>query len=151
MKNDKILTVDAVKMVRKIRDDSDIDLLVIMPELKNRRKTTVAMRKILADIPAPKDIIVTSKEEIKKNNFSRNNIFHIALKSVLVFEQIKIPKTHDLEFLLTLIPEKWNLNKLNCNLESLTEWAVESRYPSNWDEATEDDAVSAVRKCSNYR
>jgi len=60
--------------------DSDIDLLVIMPELKNRRKTTVAMRKTLADIPAPKDIIVASSEEIKKNKFSQNNIFHIALK-----------------------------------------------------------------------
>ena len=68
--------------------DSDIDLLVIMAELKNRRETTVAMRKILADIPAPKDIIVTSKEEIKKNNFSQNNIFHIALEEgKIVYDQ----------------------------------------------------------------
>ena len=60
--------------------DSDIDLLIVMSELKNRRKTTIEMRKILADIPVPKDIIVTSEEEIVKNNFSCNSIFHIALE-----------------------------------------------------------------------
>ncbi len=67
-----------------------------------------------------------------------------AMKSVLVFEQIKTPKTHDLEYLLTLIPRKWNLGKLNCNLESLTEWAVEARYPGDWDEASEEDAIIAT-------
>ena len=60
--------------------DSDIDLLIVMSALKNRRKTTIEIRKILADIPAPKDIIVTSKKEIAQNNFSGNNIFHIALE-----------------------------------------------------------------------
>ena len=89
----------------------------------------------------------TSKEELMPRHacWLAQQATEKALKSVLVFEQIKIPKTHDLEFLLTLIPEKWNLNKLNCNLESLTEWAVESRYPGDWDEATEDDAVSALQ------
>ncbi len=68
--------------------DSDIDLLIIMPELKNRRKTTIEIRKTLADISAPKDIIVASKEEIVKNNFSRNNIFHIALEEgKIVYDQ----------------------------------------------------------------
>ena len=68
--------------------DSDIDLLIIMPKLKNRRETTIKMRKILADIPAPKDIIVTSKDEITNNNFSQNNIFHIALEEgKIIYDQ----------------------------------------------------------------
>ncbi len=68
--------------------DSDIDLLIVMSALKNRRKTTIEIRKTLADIPASKDIIVASKQEIEQNNFSRNNIFHIALEEgKIVYDQ----------------------------------------------------------------
>ena len=63
----------------KSTTESDVDLLVIMREFENRRKTTVEIRKILSDIPVPKDIIVSSVNEINNNNFSQNNIFYIAL------------------------------------------------------------------------
>ena len=39
---------------------------------------------------------------------------------------------------------KFAIEDLNCNLESLTEWAVEARYPGDWDEASEEDAIVAT-------
>ena len=98
----------------------------------------------IEDLKAAKSFL--SKEELMPRHacWLAQQAAEKAMKSVLVFEKIKIPKTHDLEYLLTLIPEKWNLNKLNCNFESLTEWAVEARYPGDWDEASEEDAVAAT-------
>jgi len=99
----------------------------------------------IEDLKAAKSFL--SKEELMPRHacWLAQQAAGKVLKSVLVFEQIKIPKTHDLEYLLTLIPEKWNLHKLNSNLESLTEWAVEARYPGDWDEASEEDAIFAVK------
>jgi len=67
-----------------------------------------------------------------------------ALKAVLVFLQIDFPKTHDLDALRNLIPEDWPLKKNQPDLASLTEWAVEARYPGDWPEAVETDARSAI-------
>ena len=44
--------------------DSDIDLLVVMPGEVNRRRITVDILHALHNMPAPKDIIVTTEQEI---------------------------------------------------------------------------------------
>jgi uncharacterized protein len=44
--------------------DSDYDLIVVMPEGVDRRATTVAIRRRLADLPAAKDIIVTTAADL---------------------------------------------------------------------------------------
>ena len=69
-----------------------------------------------------------------------------ALKAVLVFLQIDFPKTHDLDALRNLIPDGWRLKPDHPDLASLTEWAVEARYPGDWPEAVERDARLAVEK-----
>jgi predicted nucleotidyltransferase len=43
---------------------SDVDLLVVLPEVVDKRRTTVEIRRALADLPAGKDIIVTTPAEI---------------------------------------------------------------------------------------
>ncbi len=52
-----------------------------------------------------------------------------SLKAVLIFPQIEFPFRHDLELFRTLFPEDWQCSQLT-NLEQLTEWAVEGRYPT---------------------
>jgi HEPN domain-containing protein len=69
-----------------------------------------------------------------------------AIKTVLVFLQIDFPRTHDLDALRNLVPDGWHLRNDHPDLASLTEWAVEARYPGNWPEAVEADARSAVRQ-----
>ncbi len=48
------------------RDDSDIDLLVVMPDASDRRATTVAILDCLANLPVAKDVVVTTPDEIAR-------------------------------------------------------------------------------------
>ena len=44
--------------------DSDIDFLVILPRVDSKRRAAVEIRRALAHFPVPKDIIVSTPEEI---------------------------------------------------------------------------------------
>ena len=46
--------------------DSDVDLLVVLPEVRNKRQAAIEIRRALSGFHAPKDIIVTSPEEISR-------------------------------------------------------------------------------------
>lgn len=67
-----------------------------------------------------------------------------ALKAVLVFEQIAFPRTHNLSTLFNLIPARWRLKDVAADLERLTEFAVESRYPADVPDITDEEARMAV-------
>lgn len=65
-----------------------------------------------------------------------------ALKALLVLEGIDFPFTHDLESLLELHDE-WPQRTTRADLEQLTEWGAESRYPGDWPELTAEDGARA--------
>ena len=44
--------------------DSDVDLLVVLDSCPNKRKAVVAMLRALSGMPAAKDVIVTTPDEI---------------------------------------------------------------------------------------
>ena len=67
-----------------------------------------------------------------------------ALKAVLILLQIDFPRTHDLDTLHNLVPDGWQFKDACPDLASLTEWAVEARYPGDWLEATDAEAATAV-------
>lgn len=54
--------------------DSDYDLVVVMPEGVDRRAMTVAMRRRLADLPAAKDIIVTTAADLARGSHIAGSI-----------------------------------------------------------------------------
>lgn len=68
-----------------------------------------------------------------------------AIKAALFLINVEPPKTHDIERLIGLLPAGWQLKRNPADYAGLSEWAVESRYPGEWQEATEDDAKEAVR------
>lgn len=74
-----------------------------------------------------------------------------ALKAALVLEEIDYPFTHDLNALRNLLPDSWPLSADNSELAELTEWAVEARYPGEWPQATESDAIRAESQARNVR
>ncbi len=43
-----------------------MDLLVVLPQVDNKRQVTIEIRRALADLPVAKDIIVTTPEEIAR-------------------------------------------------------------------------------------
>ena len=59
--------------------DSDIDLLVVLPKVENKRRASVAIRRALSDLPVSKDIFVTTPDEIQK----RGNLVGDILKAAL--------------------------------------------------------------------
>jgi len=67
-----------------------------------------------------------------------------ALKAVLISLQIDFPRTHDLDVLRNLVPDGWQLKDTHSDLADLTEWATEARYPGDWEEPTDEEAVGAV-------
>lgn len=67
-----------------------------------------------------------------------------AVKAALVFLQVEFPYRHDLGLLRTYLPDGWLLKENPADLDDLSQWAVESRYPGSPREASEDDAGVAV-------
>ncbi|MDE0427106.1 MAG: HEPN domain-containing protein [Candidatus Poribacteria bacterium] len=67
-----------------------------------------------------------------------------ALKAALIFLQIDFRRTHDLNVLRDLLPERWQLKTALPNLRGLNRWAIEARYREDGREATETDASTAV-------
>jgi uncharacterized protein len=59
---------------------SDIDLLVIFNEPIDTRRMTVAIRRALRDIPAPKDIVATTSDTLSREGRKIGTVYRPALR-----------------------------------------------------------------------
>lgn len=62
------------------QEDSDVDLLVVLPEVADKRQTAIAIHNALNDLPVAKDIIVTTPEEINRRGHLVSSILRPALR-----------------------------------------------------------------------
>jgi uncharacterized protein len=60
--------------------ESDIDLLVVLPEVANKRQAAVAIRRAFTDLAVPKDIVVTTPEEIARRGDIVGTVLRPALR-----------------------------------------------------------------------
>ena len=68
--------------------DSDIDLLVVVPETADKHRVAVAIRRELRDLPASKDIVVATPAEIERRRDISGTVLHEALQTgTVVYEQ----------------------------------------------------------------
>ena len=68
--------------------DSDVDLLVVLPSVDDKRRAAVAIRRLLADLPVAKDIVVTTPEEITTRGQLVGTILRPALREgTVVYER----------------------------------------------------------------
>lgn len=68
-----------------------------------------------------------------------------ALKCLLIFQNLSAPKAHDLGYLQQRLPQTLKTAHLPVReLEALSHWAVESRYPGEETEADSRDAAIAL-------
>ena len=74
-----------------------------------------------------------------------------ALKAALELEANDYPYTHDLNALRNLLPDSWSVRVDHPDLTELSQWAVEARYPGEWPEATEIDAIRAETEARALR
>ena len=62
------------------RAQSDVDLLVVLRSVSDKRRSAIEIRQALADLPIGKDIIVTTPEEIAKRGDLVGTILRPALR-----------------------------------------------------------------------
>ena len=67
--------------------DSDVDLLVVLPQVTNKRRTAVEIRRALADLPVCKDIIVATPEEIARRGDLVGTVLRLALQEGKVLHE----------------------------------------------------------------
>ncbi|MGH9372959.1 MAG: nucleotidyltransferase domain-containing protein, partial [Vicinamibacterales bacterium] len=63
---------------------SDVDLLVVFADVKNKRQTTIEIRRALGDLPLSKDVIVTTPAELAL----RGELVGSVLRSALLEGQV---------------------------------------------------------------
>jgi uncharacterized protein len=62
------------------RADSDLDLLVVLPQAENKRRAAVQILRALNGLPISKDVIVTTPEEIAARGSSVGHVLRPALR-----------------------------------------------------------------------
>lgn len=67
------------------------------------------------------------------------------IKAVFVFENVNFPRNYDIERLRDLAPGGWKLKEQFPDLAALTIWSVESRYPGNTPDITENEARETLK------
>lgn len=63
---------------------SDVDLLVVMEEVPDKRRAAVEMRRELSDLPVSKDIVVTTPDEIARRGKVVGSLLRAALRDAKI-------------------------------------------------------------------
>jgi len=71
------------------REDSDLDLLVVLPKVEHKRKAAIQIGNALSNLPISKDIVVTTPEEISKYGKTVGNILRPALEEGKIIYESK--------------------------------------------------------------
>jgi predicted nucleotidyltransferase len=70
------------------RPDSDLDLLVVLPHVRDKRRVTVEILRALNGIPASKDVVVTTPDEIAIRGNTIGYVLYPALREgKIVYER----------------------------------------------------------------
>ena len=68
--------------------DSDIDLLVVLQDVADKRRTAVEIRRVLSDMLVCKDIVVTTPDEIARRGDLPGSVLRPALREgKVLYEQ----------------------------------------------------------------
>ena len=73
------------------------------------------------------------------------------LKALLTHRSVDFPRTHNLEIQAGLLPDGPRLGVELVELAALTRFAIEGRYPGDWEAATRGEADSCVATAHRVR
>ncbi|MDD4892163.1 MAG: HEPN domain-containing protein [Phycisphaerae bacterium] len=117
-----------------------------MSRLNPQAETSGWLRCAREDLHAAESCLSQSGATLRHVCFFAQQAAEKAIKAGLTLLQIAFPKTHVLDALRNMLAEDWATRRECPDLADLTEWAVESRYPGDWPEATASEAADAVAK-----
>jgi HEPN domain-containing protein len=67
-----------------------------------------------------------------------------AIKAALIYANVPVNRWHDLVRLAEMLPDGWTARTLSDGLDTLSGYAVDSRYPGALLDPTHDDALQAL-------
>ena len=68
--------------------DSDVDLLIVLDRVADKRGVAIEIRRALSDLPVCKDIIVTTPDEIARRGDLTGSVLRPALREgKVIYEQ----------------------------------------------------------------
>lgn len=68
---------------------SDVDLLVILPNVSDKRDTAIEIRRVLGDLPVCKDIVVATPEEVARRGHLVGTVLRSALlEGKVIYERL---------------------------------------------------------------
>jgi len=115
-----------------------------------KKKTREWVRKAEADFRAAEKLERGSDPLHDQSAFCSQQSAEKYLKALLEERGLSVPKTHDLDHLLTLLqPYHGELRPLRRGLIFLTDFAVDTRYPGS--SASKRQATSAFRWAGKVR
>lgn len=91
----------------------------------------------------PPDLILVARQWIEKAEKY--------IKALLISNTIEFPKTHDLRMLIQLVPEKIQLGLDLKGLLGLNRYAIEARYPGNFEPIMREEAEEALETAKAVR
>ena len=59
---------------------SDVDLLVILPNVSDKRGTAIEIRRVLSDLPVCKDIVVATPKDVARRGHLVGTVLRSALR-----------------------------------------------------------------------
>ena len=67
---------------------SDVDLLVVMGDVANKRQVAIEIRRSLGDLMVSKDIVVTTRDEIAQRGHVVGTILNAAIREgIILYER----------------------------------------------------------------
>lgn len=73
------------------------------------------------------------------------------LKALLVLNGVEFTRTHQISVLLALVPVQVRPRLTQAEQDRLTEYAVTTRYPGDYDPISREEAVEAVKLARRLR
>lgn len=95
---------------------------------------------------AEKDLVISAdycERDFQNSCYHAQQCIEKALKAALVLEDMDVPRTHDLRALLDLLPEEWEVKRMQYDFERMASW-VTARYPGIHDSLELGDTTYAV-------
>ncbi|MCX7017076.1 MAG: HEPN domain-containing protein [Candidatus Sumerlaeota bacterium] len=118
-----------------------------MSEPEHYQDVRIRVRYAQEDLRAAETMLCSPEAVPRHICFLAQQSAEKAIKGALIFPLVEFPYIHDLERLRNLLPAEWRtrLDQIDLRgLTSLSQWAVESRYPGEGEEPDTERARVAA-------
>jgi len=99
------------------------------------------------------EYLLVLKEDCPLNSicFHSQQCVEKYIKALLVYCSIQFPKTHDVVELLNLVPDNYRPDLSIDALALINRYAVDTRYPQDWEIITRQEAEESVTIAKDVR